>query len=116
QVYDSILIVIDRFSKMVHYIPLRKDIDAKTLLDIFIREVVRLHGVPETITSDRGSVMNSAWWRTFWHYLSAYLTRTTAYHPEGDGQTERQNRTLQTYLRIFCNYEQDDWVLWLPAA
>lgn len=115
-VYDSILVIVDRFSKMVHYIPSRKDVKAQSLARTFMHEVIRLHGVPEIITSDRGSVMTSQFWRTFWEHLSSHLTYTTSYHPESDGQTERQNATLEEYLRCYCSFEQDDWVLWLDVA
>lgn len=60
--------------------------------------------------------MNSKYWRTFCHYIKTQVRLTTAYHPQTDGQTERQNQTLEQYLRIYCCYEQDDWALWLPNA
>ena len=116
KVYDSILVIVDRFSKMVHYLPTTKKIKAVELAELFRHEVIRLHGVPEYITSDRGSVMGSDFWKTFWKHLSSMLTYTTSYHPEGDGQTERQNATLEEYLRCYCNWEQDDWAMWLDIA
>ena len=115
-VYDAILVIVDRFSKMVHYIPSRKDVKAESLARTFIHEVIRLHGVPEMLTSDRGPIFTSQFWRTFWEHLSSHLTHTTAYHPQSDGQTERQNATLEDYLRCYCNFEQDDWALWLDIA
>jgi len=115
-VYDAILVIVDRFSKMAHYIPSRKDVKAQSLARIFMHEVIRLHGVPEVLTSDRGPIFTSQFWRTFWEHLSSRLTHTTAYHPESDGQTERQNATLEDYLRCYCSFEQDDWALWLDVA
>ena len=116
EVYDTILVVVDRFTKMAHYIPTRKDIDAKALGNIFLREIIRLHGVPRVIVSDRGPILVSKFWKTFCHYLSVDRRLGTAFHPQTDGQTERQNQTLEQYLRIFCCFEQDDWAIWLSSA
>jgi len=116
ETYDTILVVMDKFTKMAHYIPTRKDIDAKTLGNIFLREVIRLHGVPRVIVSDRGPILTSKFWKTFCHYLSVDRRLGTAFHPQTDGQTERQNQTLEQYLRIFCCFEQDDWAIWLSTA
>jgi hypothetical protein len=115
-VYDTILVVVDRFSKQAHYVPTRKDLDAKGLAEVWTREVLRLHGSPDDIVSDRGPCMNSKYWKSFCHYMSTHAKFSTAYHPQTDGQTERQNQTLEQYLRIYCNFEQDDWAKWLSLA
>ena len=60
--------------------------------------------------------MNSAHWKTFLHYLNSKRVLTSAYHPQTDGQTERQNQTLEQYLRCFCSLEQDDWALWISVG
>jgi hypothetical protein len=114
--YDSIVVFVDRFSKMAHYAPIRKDIKAKDLARIFRREIIRLHGPPESIVFDRGPPHKSKFFETFLHFLSTKGKFTTAYHPQGDGQTERQNQTLEAYLRIYCSTEQDDWAHWLDTA
>ena len=114
--YDAIMVVVDRLTKMSHYIPARADWDGKDLAYVWIREIVRLHGVPKRIISDRGPLMNAKHWETFNHYLNARRVLTSAYHPQTDGQTERQNQTLEQYLRVYCTLEQDDWVQWLPLA
>jgi transposase InsO family protein len=116
QVYDSILVVVDRFTKMAHYVPCRKEIQAEGLADALLREVVRLHGVPKSIVSDRGPILTSKFWSSFCYYLGIRRGLSTAYHPQTDGQTERQNQTLEQYLRIYCNYEQDDWARLLSLA
>jgi hypothetical protein len=115
-VYDSVLVVIDRLTKMAHYIPVRKTIDAPTLAGRFVDEVVRLHGSPDIIVSDRGSVFTSKFWKSFLFYLRARRNLSTAFHPQTDGQTERQNQTLEAYLRVFVNQEQDDWAKLLSIA
>jgi hypothetical protein len=66
--------------------------------------------------SDRGPILISKYWKAFCHYLSTTTKLSTAFHPQTDGQTERQNRTLEQYLRIYCCFEQDDWAFWLSTA
>ena len=90
-VYDSIMVVIDSLTKMAHYVPVRKTIDAPTLAGRFVDEVVRLHGSPDVIVSDRGSVITSKFWKSFLFYLKARRNLSTGFHPQTDGQTERQN-------------------------
>lgn len=116
QVYDSILVICDRLTKMCHYVPARSNWDGVELAQAWIREVIRLHGAPRRIISDRGVLMNSKVWETFHRYLNAKRVLSSAYHPQTDGQTERQNQTLEQYLRIFCCLEQDDWSLWISIA
>jgi transposase InsO family protein len=116
RVYDSILVVVDRFTKMAHYVPCRKEVQAEGLADLLLREVVRIHGVPRSIVSDRGPILTSKFWSSFCFYLGIRRGLSTAYHPQTDGQTERQNQTLEQYLRTYCNYEQDDWARLLSLA
>lgn len=116
EVFDSILVIVDRFTKMSHYVAARADWDGEDLARSWIREVVRLHGCPQTIISDRGPLMSAKHWDTFNHYLNSVRVLTSAYHPQTDGQTERQNQTLEQYLRCYCCVEQDDWSLWISLA
>jgi hypothetical protein len=115
-VYDAILVIIDRFTKQAHYIPTRKTVDAGELAEIFIEHIIRHHGVPQSIVSDRGSVFTSNFWGALCYYLRIRRALSTAFHPQTDGQTERQNQTLEQYLRAYTNYQQDDWVSLLPLA
>jgi hypothetical protein len=71
--------------------------------------VVRLHGVPDSILSDRDPRFTAHFWRSFWEQLGSKLTMSTAYHPQTDGQTERANRTLEEMLRAYVNWRQTDW-------
>jgi hypothetical protein len=77
---------------------------------------VRLHGVPESILSDRDPRFTAHFWRAFWQQLGTTLTMSTAYHPQTDGQSERANRTLEEMLRSRINFEQTDWDEHLAAA
>jgi transposase InsO family protein len=114
--YNSIFVVVDRFTKMAHFIPTWKDITTEQLADTFIREIVRLHGLPSRIVSDRGSVFANEFWGDLLHILKIARDMSTAYHPQSDGQTERLNSVLEQYLRSYINFDQDDWVKWLPLA
>ena len=114
--YTKIWVIVDRFSKMAHFIPLATDQPIKELALIFLKEVWRLHGLPESIISDRDSRFTSKFWRSLMNLLQVKLSLSTAFHPESDGQTERVNQTLEQYLRAYCSYQQDDWVSLLPLA
>ena len=113
---DAIVVFVDKLTKMVHYVATTTNVTAPKLADIFMREVVRLHGVPESILSDRDPRFTAHFWRAFWTQLGTTLTMSTAYHPQTDGQTERANRTLEEMLRSRVNFQQTDWDEHLAAA
>jgi len=106
---DAIVVFVDKLTKMVHYVACKTAVSAPELATLFLREVVRLHGVPESILSDRDARFTANFWRSFWSQLGTTLTMSTAYHPQTDGQTERANRTLEQTLRSFVSFRQDDW-------
>lgn len=83
---------------------------------LFIRDVWKLHGLPESIVSDRGTTFVNTFWDAVCSQLRINVALTTAYHPESDGQTEIANAFLEQYLRQYVNFAQDDWVKWLPLA
>jgi hypothetical protein len=112
----TILTIVDRFTKMVHFIPLPKLPDAEETASVFIREVVRLHGLPREIVSDRGTQFTSHLWRRLLNLLGIQPCLSSAYHPQSNGQAERANQVLQQYLRCYVAYQQDDWVSLLPLA
>ena len=113
---DSVLVFVDRMTKMSHFIPCLKTTSAPEFGRLFVAHVVRLHGLPDSIVSDRGSIFTSNFWSTLASILQIDTRKSTAFHPQTDGQTERMNQTLETYLRIFVNQEQDDWFDLLPLA
>jgi RNase H-like domain found in reverse transcriptase/Integrase zinc binding domain/Chromo (CHRromatin Organisation MOdifier) domain/Integrase core domain len=114
--FDSICVVVDRFTKMAHYSPCHKTVTAQKLAHLFLRDIYKLHGLPETIISDRGSVFASTFWTELCRSLRIDRRMSTAFHPATDGQTERQNSTMEAYLRAYVNYQQDDWHTYLPLA
>ena len=113
--YNQIWMVVDRFSKMVHFIPL-KSTTARELADSFVKEIWRHHGLPLDITSDRDSRFTSHFWIAVMKKLDVHLNMSTAFHPQTDGQSEPLNQILEQYLQIFCTYHQHDWVDLLPFA
>lgn len=106
---DAIIVFVDKLSKMVHYAPCKTTIDAPGVAQIFFKEIVRHHGVPQAIVSDRDPRFMSNFWQSLWKELGSKLKMSTAYHPQTDGQTERSNRTLEDMLRAYVNYTQDNW-------
>jgi len=101
---------------LVRYILVRKTIDAAQLAELFIRYIYKDFGCPKGITTDRGTVFTSKFWGTMMWYLKVRRRLSTAFHPQTDGQTERQNQMLEFYLRTYCNYRQDDWCSKLALA
>ena len=114
--YNSIWVIVDRFTKQAHFVPTVDTMTAKELADLFLREVFRLHGMPDDIVSDRDSLFTSKYWKKVTELLGIKRNLSTAFHPQTDGQTERVNQQLEQYLRIFTSYQQDEWVQLLPMA
>ena len=114
--FTATLVVVDRFTKQSIFIPMHDTITSAQLAELFVIHVFSKHGVPCHVTSDRGSEFVSHFFRSLGKALDMKLHFTSGYHPEGDGQTERVNQTLEQYLRMYSNYQQDNWSSLLPLA
>jgi len=114
--FTSILIIIEQLTKQGIFIPTYDTITSTQLAELFILHVFSKHGVPGNVTSDRGSEFVLHFFRSLGTALDMNLHFTSGYHPEGDGQTERVNQTLEQYLRCYCNFQQDNWSTLLPLA
>ncbi len=114
--HDMILVFVDRFTKMKHFAACKSTITASQTVQLFEQNVVRLHGWPEFLTSDRGAVFTSKYWKNYFLRVGVKLRMTAAYHPETDGQSERDIRTLQKVLSSYVNTRRDDWDLHLPLV
>lgn len=111
---DSIFVVVDRFSKMAHFIACHKTDDATNIAKLFFKEIVRLHGVPRTIVSDWDVKFLSHFWRVLWGKLGTKLMYSTTCHPQTDGPTEVMNRTMTQLLRTVVHKNLKSWEECLP--
>jgi len=114
--FTGIAVIVDRLTTMAIYLPCRKDIDSRELDRMFFEHMICRDGVPDNIITDRGTQFTSQFWTRVCSHLSINYRLSTAFHPQTDGQMERQNHTMEQYLRAFCNDEQDNWVELLPLA
>ena len=114
--FTSILVVVDRLTKQAVFIPTHDTIASAQLANLFVMHVFSKHGVPSHVTLDCGTEFVSHFFHSLGKALDMRLYFTSGHHPEGDGQTERVNQTLKQYLRMYCNYQQDNWSGLLPLA
>jgi len=114
--YTDILVVVDQLIKQALFILTIRSLDTTMLAELFVKHIFSKHGVPSHVTSDRGTEFVSKFFRSLANVLDIRLYFTLGYHPEADGQTEYTNQTLEQFLRIYCNYQQLDWLRLLPLA
>ena len=114
--YNGILVIVDRFFKMARYIPINMNITAQEVAKISWNWVFKDMGIPQKVISDWGPQFVSRFMKELCSRLGIERNPSTAYHPQTDGQTEWVNQELEQYLRLYCNYRQNDWAEWLSIA
>jgi hypothetical protein len=114
--YNVILVIVDRFTKFAHFVPLRHPFTAPSVARAFLDSVVKLHGMPRSIVSDRDRIFTSHFWKQLFQHLGTKLKFTTAYHPQTDGQSERVNQCLEMFLRCAVHDSPKQWRCLLPLA
>ena len=113
---DSIFVIVDRFSKMAHFVACNKTSDATHVADLYFKEIVKLHGIPKSITFDRDSKFLCHFWRNLWKKLGTELQFSSSHHPQTDGQTEVVNMSLVAMLRSLVKKNIREWESLLPHA
>ena len=114
--HDSILLVVDHFSKMAHFLPCSKTFDTSKIAKLYFDEIVKLYGLPKTILSNRDVCFMSYFWKTLWHLVGTELKFSTAFHPQTDGQIEVVNRSLGNLLWCLVGEVNRNWDSILPTA
>jgi hypothetical protein len=114
--YDAILVIVDYGTKMKILVPTTIELTAAGTAELFRQNAFKRFGIPEKVVSDRGPQFVSKFMVELYKVLGVQGSPSTAYHPQTDGQTERVNQEIETYLRFYVNYQQDDWAKWLDQA
>ena len=107
--YDSIWVIVDRLTKVAHFIPVKATYSGAKLAELYMSRIVCLHEVPKKIVSDRGSQFTSKFWEKLHESMDTKLNFSSAYHPQTDGQSERTNQILEDMLRATCRHRRSSF-------
>jgi transposase InsO family protein len=110
------MVVVDRLSKYAHFIPISHPYTASKIAQVFLANIFKLHGLPNSIVTDRDPTFTSTFWKELFKLQGTTLKFSSAYHPQTDGQTEIVNKMVEQYLRCFSGDKPKGWVKWLPLA
>jgi hypothetical protein len=114
--HNDILVIVDKLTKIAHFIPIKDTYDVTDVARMFISEVIHLHGLPKKIISDRDSQFTSRFWTSLQSMLGTQLNLSTTYHPETNGKTERVNQVMEDILRMYVMDNQTHWEKYLPLV
>jgi hypothetical protein len=112
--HDMILIIIDRLTKMAHFIPTTSNVTSKQTAELFLQYIFRYHGLPENIVSDRDPKFTAHFWKNLNKALGIKILMSTSAHPQTDGQSEATVKIIQKLLKPFC-FQEQDWEELLPS-
>jgi hypothetical protein len=113
---NAILVVVDKFSKFAHFIALKHPFTAKTVAQLFLDNIYRLHGLPKSIISNHDKIFTSLFWQALFKAAGTSLRLSSSYHPQTNGQTERVNQCLETFLCCFTHSCPSQWHRWLSLT
>jgi hypothetical protein len=113
---NTIWVIIDHLMKIAYFMACVDMMAPKELADGFLTHVVRTHGLPSSVTLDRGSLFTSTFWKRIMEAMGTSRNLSIAFYLESDGQRERINAILEQYLQAYCNYQQNNWKQLLPMA
>ena len=108
------MLVVDKNTKMVHFIPTTKTIDANGMASLYLQYVWKHYGTPNEVISDHGAIFVSKFMRRLYELIRICRAPTTTFYPQSDGQTERVNQMLEQILQMFTTRQQDDWSNFFP--
>jgi transposase InsO family protein len=114
--FNCVLVVVDKLSRYAHFIGLSHPFTATTVATAYMDHVHKLHGMPESIVSDRDPIFTSRFWKELTIVTGTQLRMSSSYHPQTDGTTERVNQCLEAYLRCFSHACPTKWAQWLSLA
>jgi hypothetical protein len=114
--YNCVLVVIDKFTKYGHSIPLRHPFNAQKVAEVLIDNVFKLHSLPQVVVSHRDPIFTSTFWQSLFKQTGVQLKMSSVYYPKTDGQTERVNQQVECYLRCFISSHSSKWSKWLSLC
>lgn len=114
--YNAILVVVDRYTKYAHFLPLKHPFTAQGVAKLVLNTVIKLHGCPKSILTDRDRIFLSGFWKELFALLDTKLLKSSSYHPQTDGQSECVNQCLEMYLCCAVYESPKKWCHWLPLA
>jgi IS30 family transposase len=106
---DSIWVIVDRLTKVAHFLPVKAKYSVSRLAELYVDNILKLHGAPRSIVSDRGPQFTAQFWKSLHASMGIESNYSTAFHPQTDGQTERVNQILEDLLRACVLTYESDW-------
>jgi hypothetical protein len=114
--FNTILVCVNHLTKMAHFCLTTTNVNTEEAARLYLKHVFKHHSLPDDIVTDRGTQFTSRFTTSLLQLCDIHSNKSTAFHPQSDGQTERVNQILEQYLQIFCDYQQDNWSDLLPLA